>query len=693
VYLPRPIETEDGDETGKTRQIAVFPSVFPLLTLFLFPRIAEELTPLNLAQQKATNTLSGPLLVLAGAGTGKTRVVTVRIANLIKSGIEPDRILAVTFTNKAAGEMQERIGKLPGIRLQKTKKPFIGTFHALCVRILRRHIAHLGYPERFIIVDRGEQESIARRALREIRAPEASITPAQAVSQISHWKSRSLRPHEAASQVENDRQDLAAIVWPRYQQYLRSQGAVDFDDLLLLVEELFGSLPDVRHMEASLFDHILIDEYQDTNSTQYRIIRHLAEKHRNLCVVGDDDQSIYGFRGAEVRHILNFRKDWPEAKVVNLEENYRSTGPIIELANRLISFNLDRHDKKLRSGRPQGLKPEILQFPSETKEAQEVVARIRGRLGQPGAQPSDFAILFRTKEQPRLFEEALRKAKLPYVLIGGQSFYDRKEVKDLLAWLRLLHNPKDELSLRRIVNVPPRGLGHKVLEQILQHATQTGHEPGELVLNPSLRPSISTAANAGLDEIRKVLSIPDDRSLTQRVRELIDQSRYRSEIDRAYDDPEERESRWNSVEQVVNAVSQYERESANPSMGDFIDLVTLDDRQLADDKEKQLERNAIAMMTLHSAKGLEFQDVFMVGMEENILPHHRSAESDLAVDEERRLCYVGVTRARERLTLTMALSRMKWGKPRPTLPSRFLYEMTGQADHPKYLACLEGDSD
>ncbi len=661
------------------------------------------MTPLNPDQKKAATTLSGPLLVLAGAGTGKTRVVTVRIANLIKSGIEPDRILAVTFTNKAASEMQERVGKLPGIRLgkdknndkdknkNKNKRPVISTFHSLCVRILRRHIAHLGYPERFLIVDRGEQESIARRALREIRAPETSITPAQAVSQISQWKSRAIRPDKAASLAENDRQELAAIAWPRYQQHLRSHGAVDFDDLLLLVEELFGSLPDVRHMEAALFDHILIDEYQDTNASQYRIIRALAEKHRNLCVVGDDDQSIYGFRGAEVRHILNFRKDWPDAKVVNLEENYRSTGPIIELANRLISFNLDRHDKKLRSGRPHGLKPEILQFPNETRESQEVVARIRSRLSQPGAQPSDFAILFRTREQPRLFEEALRKAKLPYVLIGGQSFFDRKEVKDLIAWLRLLDNPKDELSLRRIVNVPPRGLGNKVVEQLLQHATQMGREPGELVLDPGLRPSISTAANLGLEEIRKVLSIPGDRSLTRRVRDLIEASRYRSEIDRAYDDPEERESRWNSVEQVVNAVSQYERESANPSLGEFIDLITLDERQLADEKEKQLERNAIALMTLHSAKGLEFQEVFMVGMEENILPHHRSAESDHAIDEERRLCYVGITRARERLTLTMSLSRMKWGKPRPTMPSRFLYEMTGQADHPKYLACLDGD--
>ena len=404
---------------------------------------------LNQAQRKASQTLSGPLLVLAGAGTGKTRVVTVRITNLIRNGIAPDRILAVTFTNKAAAEMQKRIGAM--LKFKKTdQQPLISTFHSLCVRILRRHIQHLGYPQKFIICNRGDQESLARRVLKEINVPSTTLKPSQLIWQISGWKSRSIRAGKAEAIAEDDREALAAIGYRRYQNLLKQQGAVDFDDLLLLTEDLFTTLPEVCNAEANRFDHILVDEYQDTNASQYRIIKALADKHHNLCVVGDDDQSIYGFRGAEVEHILSFAKDWPKATLVNLEMNYRSTGPIIEYANRLISFNLQRSDKTLISGRPSGIPPKILQHTNETKEAQEVVLQIRNRLKQPGVEPGDFAILFRTNEQPRPFETELRKAKLPYVLIGGYSFFDRKEVKDILAFLRLLDNPDDELSLSLI---------------------------------------------------------------------------------------------------------------------------------------------------------------------------------------------------------------------------------------------------
>lgn len=646
---------------------------------------------LNPAQRRAATTLAGPLLVLAGAGTGKTRVVTVRIANLIKSGIAPERILAVTFTNKAAQEMQERVGKAIGRK--RREKPLIGTFHSLCVRILRRHIGHLGYPEKFLICSRGDQESIARQVLREVQAPETSITPSQLVSQISRWKSRALQPHEAAADAHNEQQDIAAAAWPRYQRMLKNQGAVDFDDLLLLVEKLFREFPDVLRMESARFDHILVDEYQDTNVSQYRIVRALAQHHRNLCVVGDDDQSIYRFRGAEVRHILDFTHDWPDAAIVNLEENYRSTAPIIGLANQLISFNLERHDKTLRSSRPSPIRPAIQQYPNEKKEALEVVHQIRGRLAQPGVDPRDIAILFRTNEQPRVFEEELRKNRIPYVLVGGQSFYDRKEVKDLMAWLRLLDHPLDELSLRRVMNTPPRGLGPKVIEQILEHAMRSQMPPGQMILDSSLRPPLSKTAIQGLDDIRDIITLPEFGSLTERAKALVSRCRYRDEVERTYRDPQEREARWANVEQIVNAVSEYEREAKSPTLAEFIDLVTLDDRQFDNEKEKQLGRNAVALMTLHSAKGLEFPEVFMVGLEENILPHHRSVDEDEAIDEERRLCYVGITRAQERLTLSMALSRMKWGKPRPTHPSRFLYEMTGQADHPKYLACLDAASE
>ena len=617
-------------------------------------------------------------------------MVTVRIANLIKSGIQPDRILAVTFTNKAAAEMQSRIGGM--LKKGVQEKPLISTFHSLCVRILRRHIQQLGYPDKFVICNRGDQESLARRVLKEINVPSTTLKPSQLIWQISGWKSRSIRPSQAEGIAEDDREALAAAGYRRYQSLLKQQGAVDFDDLLLLTEDLFTQSPEICHSEANRFDHILVDEYQDTNASQYRIIRALAAHHQNLCVVGDDDQSIYGFRGAEVEHILSFCSDWPKATMVNLEMNYRSTGPIIEFANRLISFNLQRSDKKLISGRPSGISPAIMQHTNETKEAQEVVLQIRNRLKQPGVNPGDFAILFRTNEQPRPFETELRKAKLPYVLIGGYSFFDRKEVKDVLAFLRLLDNPDDELSIRRVINTPPRGLGNKVVDKLLNHAAERKLDLWQVVNNPALRPSISAAAHGGLDRLRDLVTRDVQGSLVQRVRSVIDRSNYRGEIDRVYTEPLEREARWANVEQIVNAVGQYENDARNPGLGDFIDQLTLDERQAQDEKEKQLGRNAIALMTLHSAKGLEFPEVFLVGLEEGILPHHRSLEDDRSIDEERRLCYVGVTRAEERLTLSMSLSRMKWGKPKATMPSRFLYEMTGKADHPKYLACIDAEN-
>lgn len=647
------------------------------------------MTQLNPAQKEAANTLSGPLLVLAGAGTGKTRVVTVRISKLIQSGIEPDRILAVTFTNKAAAEMQQRLQPILGKKSKK--RPHISTFHSLCVRILRRHIKHLGYPEKFIICNRGDQESLARRVLKEINAPETSLKPSQLIWQISSWKSRSIRAAQAQSVAEDERQMLAAAGYRRYQQKLKHQGAVDFDDLLLLTEDLFENHEDIRKLEAGRFDHILVDEYQDTNASQYRIIKAMAQQHQNLCVVGDDDQSIYGFRGAEVEHILSFGKDWPQSKLVNLEMNYRSTGPIIDYANRLISFNLQRHDKSLISGRPAGIPPVIMQQANETKEAQEIVLAIRNRLKQPGVEPGDFAILFRTNEQPRPFETELRKAKLPYVLIGGYSFFDRKEVKDVLAFLRLLDDPYDELSLRRIMNTPPRGLGNKVVEKLLQHAAERKIELWDIVSNPAARPAISKAARAGLDRLHHLVTDGMKESLVDQAKSLIERAGYRQEIERLYVEPLEREARWANVEQIVNAIGQYEKDAKKPNLNEFIDQLMLDESQMQDEKEKQLGRNAIALMTLHSAKGLEFPEVYLVGLEEGILPHHRSLDSDVAVDEERRLCYVGVTRAEERLTLSLSLSRMKWGKPIATMPSRFLYEMTGKADHPKYLACLASD--
>ena len=651
---------------------------------------------LNPPQLEAVRTLRGPLLVLAGAGSGKTRVVTLRIAELIKSGITADRILAVTFTNKAAAEMQERIAKVLGKRTKA--KPQISTFHAYCVRVLRRQIRRLGYPEKFAIYDRGDQESIARQALREIRVPNELLRPGDLLSLISQWKSAAVRPQDAASRAENDKEHLAAMAYRRYQKTLKTSGAVDFDDLLLLTEELFTEHAEVRHEEAGRFDHVLIDEYQDTNGSQYRIVKGLASQHRNLCVVGDDDQSIYGWRGADVQHILRFARDWPEAKVVRLEMNYRSTSAILEAANKVISCNKHRHDKVLRAARPGGEVPKIAQYPDDVTEAKAVVEDIQRRLTQPGIDPRDFAVLFRTNEQPRVFEQEFRRQKIPYILLGGQSFFDRKEVKDLLSYFRVITSPDDEPALLRILNTPPRGISSATVEKLMAEAVARGCTVWRVMESKQL-PPLPAEAQAAVGRFVEMVhtyqrSAEAGLSLVRMADDLIARLEYKNYLHRQYPEQAEQQARWASVEEVMNAVGGYEKEHEQPRWEEFLDEVTLGERPFDNEKEKQLARNAVALMTYHSCKGLEFPQVYMVGMEEGILPHSRSITTGGdSIDEERRLCYVGITRAQERLTFSMTLTRMKWGKERETIPSRFLWEVTGQADSPKALAALRRVAD
>ncbi|ADB19197.1 UvrD/REP helicase [Pirellula staleyi DSM 6068] len=652
---------------------------------------------LNPEQQEAVDTLRGPLLVLAGAGSGKTRVVTFRMANLIKHGTQPDRILAVTFTNKAAAEMQHRLSAL--LKTKSKIKPQVSTFHSHCVRLLRRHARVLGYPEKFAIYDRGDQESLARGVLRDIRVPSDLMRPGDLVTQIGSWKTLGIRPQEAERLASTDKEHLAASGYKKYQKALRHAGAVDFDDLLMLTEELFKIAPQVRQQEARQFDHLLVDEYQDTNGLQYRIIRALADEHRNICVVGDDDQSIYGWRGAEVKHILQFKNDWPDAKVVRLEWNYRSTSAILETANKLIAYNKHRHDKVLKAARAGGERPRIEQYPSEVEEARQVVADIAFRLKDGTRDPRDFAILFRTNEQPRAIETELRKAKLPYVMLGSQSFFDRKEVRDLLAYLRAIESPRDEVSMLRIINTPPRGIGERSVETVLSEAVRSGKTVWDVVSNLSEGPTLfgdaektTTLSDKNVAAIRSFSNLIQryseatarGDSLAELTRKLISETGYEQEVRRIYPDPEEQQMRLAAVEEVVNSVAAYEAEEEKPSISGYLDQVTLGQREMGDDKEKQLARNAIALMTLHASKGLEFPHVYMIGLEDGILPHSRSVKADSQdqIDEERRLCYVGITRAQERLTLSLALTRMKWGKPRDTTPSRFLFEIIGQADNP-----------
>jgi len=661
---------------------------------------------LNPPQLDAVRTLKGPLLVLAGAGTGKTRVVTYRIAELIRHRVKPERILAVTFTKKAAGEMQDRAAALLATRGRVSPKlgsksrgpaaagPEISTFHSLCVRILRRNIKHLGFPEKFVICDRSEQESQARTALRELRMPAAALAPGDLLAIVSRWKSASLRPAQAMEVAHSEREHLAAAAYRRYQDNLKRIGAVDFDDLLLHTEELLSKFPAVRKAEAARFEHVLIDEYQDTNRSQYEIVRALASGHRNLCVVGDDDQSIYGWRGAEVTHILRFKQDWPDAKIVRLEDNYRSTEAILAYANTLISFNRQRHDKVLRAARAGGTRPAILQCQDETQEAERVVADIRQKLDSKEklTQPRDIAILCRTNEQPRSFETELRRANVPYVLIGGMSFFDRKEVRDILSYLKVIDNPHDEPALMRIINQPARGIGNAAQKRLVEEATALGKFLWDVLPDAVVIAGVDAKTAAAIAKFHRMIEElrqpPEDKkqvSVAELVHKVLARTEYRYALIKQYPDPSERESRLASLEEIVNAAANYDkvRRSSTPrSLGGFLDDMLLNERDDSEEKESQLARNAVALMTLHSAKGLEFPHVYLVGMEEGILPHKRSVEAvnDAAIDEERRLAYVGVTRAREQLTLSFALTRRKWGKPQKTIPSRFLYEMTGQAE-------------
>ncbi len=673
---------------------------------------------LNAAQSEAVLTPPGPLLVLAGAGTGKTRVVIARIAHLVRQGARPSRILAVTFTNKAAREMLSRatglLGtnrskKLPSGRAperpsstQEVERPEISTIHSLCVRILRRHATRLGYPERFAIIDRGEQEAAARSALKAIKVADTVLSPGDLVDRVSRWKSRAIRPGQALESMSADADDtwtLAAVGYQRYQEALKTAGAVDFDDLLLLVDELFSTHEDVRLAEAGRFDHLLVDEYQDTSGIQERILSSLARDHRSICVVGDDDQSIYAWRGAEISHILDFTRRWPGARVVKLEENYRSTPEIIKAANQLIEHNARRHGKTLVAAGDPGVPPSIVQAQDEMDEARRIVGDIDNLFRERQCAPADAVILVRTGEQTRAYEQELRRKQIPYELVGSKSFFDRREVKDVMAFLRLLVDPDDDLALARVANVPPRGISSGVIQAARAGAAEAGTSLWREMVSMRERGKLSSAAACGVTTLERVMQLREIPSAAPgatrgaaALRQVLDDVGYRQHLVKEYaDDPAEAESRWACCEEIAAALDEHERgrRGAGGQGGDlggvirsFLDDFVLQVEEKEDRRDDDKPKgNALRLMTLHAAKGLEFDCVWMVGMEEGILPHHRSLNNGLqALDEERRLCYVGITRARKRLVLSLCLTRTKWGKPKPCRPSRFLYEMTGQPE-------------
>jgi DNA helicase-2/ATP-dependent DNA helicase PcrA len=645
---------------------------------------AAHLRELNPAQREAVTTLSGPVLVLAGAGTGKTRVITHRMAELIRHGAAPDRILSVTFTNKAAREMQERMTALAGRRLKR--RPWISTFHALCVRILREEIEVLGYPSRFVIYDRGDQEAAARKALRDIRVTDTALRPGDLLAQISRWKSSGVEPDAARDFATDDRGFLAAAGYRRYQAQLRAAGAVDFDDLLLLTATLFERHEDVLERQQNRFDFVQIDEYQDTNDLQFRLVEALVQRHRNLCVVGDDDQSIYGWRGAEVKHILGFQRHFPEAKIIRLEDNYRCTRNIIAAANRLVKHNRSRHDKTLVAHKVGENDVVFREFPDEQAEAEGIVREINYLIGQRGVPPGDVAILFRTNEQPRLFEAELRRVRVPYTLVGGQSFFDRKEVRDVLAYLRAIAFPSDEMSLLRIINVPPRGIGEAALDKLLARAVREGKSLWDAVPCCVAAKEMTGKTAAALQQFHALLQEYRRRSeergadFAALLEEFLETIDYDAEIVKQYKEPAQQEVRRGVVAECRQALREYQQRAERPSLAEFLNETALEGGEDDFGEGDDLPANAVRLMTLHSAKGLEFPRVYLVGWEEGILPHQRSVDADTreAIEEERRLAYVGITRARDYLTVSRAVLRSKWGRPRETFPSRFLLEMQNE---------------
>ena len=634
------------------------------------------LSALNPAQREAVETLEGPLLVLAGAGTGKTRVITTRIACLMAKGVHPSNILAVTFTNKAAGEMKERVEALAGSR---AKKLTVGTFHAFCVRLLRAHGEALGLSRSFTISDSSDQLSAVKSVMRELRVHETTMHPSAVLARISLAKNRMETPASFLEAATSSRDELVAAVWERYRENLTRSRTLDFDDLLLETVRLLREHGKVRDFCRKTYRYILVDEYQDTNRPQYEIVREIAAGHRNVCVVGDDDQSIYGFRGADIQKILGFHRDFKGAKIVRLETNYRSTRPILEAANAVIRHNSDRHEKSLVSAVGEGAPVRLTRLADETIEARFVVEEILKLVRRGEARLSDVGVLFRTQVQPRPLEGELRARGIPYVLVGGMSFFDRKEVRDVVAFLKVALNPDDESAFLRVVNTPPRGIGKTTLDRVLAFATTAGISAPRAFERADEIEGVSEDAVEAYHDFRGRLARSGvssaNHDLVARLESLLEDLEYRNEVRRLYTDPMTREARWAGVLEMLNFAENYSRRASAPTLAGFLEELALTSGDEPSERESPGE--AVTLMTLHAAKGLEFPHVFLVGMEEGLLPHAR-AVADGGCEEERRLAYVGITRAMKTLTLSFVSERAKYGKRLAAMPSRFVFEMRGK---------------
>jgi superfamily I DNA/RNA helicase len=639
---------------------------------------------LNPEQRRAVETVKGPVLILAGAGTGKTRVITCRIAHLLEQGVEPGNILAVTFTNKAAREMQSRVSELLPRRKasadgQRPVRPTICTFHSLCVRILRKHIGRLGYKPNFVIYDESEQLGVIRRLLSHLSSGGPQQDAAAVLGLLSRYRNGMAG---AGAYADEKVAVLAEHLQGKYESALKACNAVDFDDLILLALRLFREHVEVLESCRDQYRYVMVDEYQDTNAAQYELMCSLTAKHRNLCVVGDDDQSIYGWRGAEIANLLELERHYPEVKIVKLERNYRSTTNILEAANAVIRNNARRRTKRLWSDRGAGALITVHAFESDEEEARELVEEIQAdHLGR--RMPwGDFAILFRTNIQSRPLETALRQARVPYRLIGGQSFFDRREVRDFLAYLKLFLNPEDDISLLRVANVPARGLTNSTMERLLAlsherggaviHAMRVAGD--EAQLGPRARESAARFVEL-VDTVRGELQGNGPWAARRWGEELFERMGYFADLRRGEKDAEAAENRVQNVKDLLASLEEH-RSGAAPMerIESFLEEVSLDTDRL---EEKEQRVDAATLITIHSCKGLEFRRVYIAGVEDGLLPHARST-TDGSLDEERRLFYVAMTRAMEKLVLSHCAQRKKYGQLVPCHPSRFLKELPAE---------------
>jgi DNA helicase-2/ATP-dependent DNA helicase PcrA len=646
----------------------------------------DILATLNPAQREAVEAIKGPVLILAGPGSGKTRVITHRVAYLIKTcGVSPHNIMAVTFTNKAAREMKERLEQLLG---QAAEALSLGTFHAICARILRREGKAIGLESSFVIYDEDDQLSLMKQILEELNLDPKQHAPQALRSAIGAAKSRLIGPKDYARRVNSYFEEVVHRVYQRYQELLSQGQMVDFDDLLMKTVQLFRDHPQILDRYQSKYVHILVDEFQDTNIAQYELMRQLAGKYRNLCVVGDPDQSIYSWRFADLRNILSFEKDYPEAKVVFLEQNYRSTKTILEVASDVISANVLRKPKKLWTGNEDGASVTVIESYNAEEEAQSVVNEIEKLIGQEQISLKDCAVMYRVNAQSRALEETFLRYGVTYKLVGGTRFYQRQEVKDIIAYLRVIHNPQDNVSLTRIINVPGRGIGQKTINTLQSWAKahdtslfealkQVSHNAVAGEAKQSL-PSRIVQALAGFDALMANLTARShEPSLSGLVDEILEHTGYREYIL----DKEDGEERWENITELRNVASEYNELDTEEALITFLEKVSL----VADIDELDEKADAVTLITLHQAKGLEFPVVFIVGLEEGILPHRKSFDDPEQMEEERRLCYVGITRAKKRLYLLRSYRRSLFGGSTANPPSRFLQDISPHLINPRGL--------